>query len=112
MGPIEIIATSIGGIVVLFTLLYLLQFVGLYVQAWVSGAKVGFLDLVMMRFRKVKPRIIVENRITAKKAGLDIPTAVLEAHFLAGGAGHQCRPLDDCCRQGAHRTALGNIGRH
>ncbi|MDG2291529.1 MAG: flotillin-like protein FloA [Phycisphaerales bacterium] len=85
MGPIEIIATSIGGIVVLFTLLYLLQFVGLYVQAWVSGAKVGFLDLVMMRFRKVKPRIIVENRITAKKAGLDIPTAVLEAHFLAGG---------------------------
>ncbi|MCH2148345.1 MAG: flotillin-like protein FloA [Phycisphaerales bacterium] len=85
MGPIEIIATSIGGIVVLFTLLYLLQFVGLYIQAWVSGAKVGFLDLVMMRFRKVKPRIIVENRITAKKAGLDLPTAILEAHFLAGG---------------------------
>lgn len=85
MGPIEIIATSIGGIIVLFTLLYLLQFVGLYIQAWVSGAKVGFIDLVMMRFRKVKPRIIVENRITAKKAGLDIPAAVLEAHYLAGG---------------------------
>tara|TARA_B100000405_G_C16678581_1_gene408473 strand:- start:189 stop:1184 length:996 start_codon:yes stop_codon:yes gene_type:complete len=85
MGPIEIIATSIGGLVILFVFLYLLQFVGLYVQAWVSGAKVGFIDLIMMRFRKVKPRVIVENRITAKKAGLDIPTAVLEAHFLAGG---------------------------
>ena len=73
MGPIEIIATSIGGLIVLFTLLYLLQFVGLYIQAWVSGAKVGFVDLVMMRFRKVKPRVIVENRITAKKAVWTFP---------------------------------------
>ena len=38
-----------------------------------------------MRFRKVNPRIIVVNRITAKKAGIDIPTDWLEAHFLAGG---------------------------
>ena len=85
MGPIEIIATSIGGLVILFVFLYLLQFVGLYVQAWVSGAKVGFIDLIMMRFRKVNPRVIVVNRITAKKAGIDIPTDWLEAHFLAGG---------------------------
>ena len=28
MGPIEIIATSIGGLVILFVFLYLLQFVG------------------------------------------------------------------------------------
>jgi len=40
---------------------------------------------VMMRFRKVKPRLIVENRITAKKAGIELTTAQLESHYLAGG---------------------------
>ena len=85
MDPISIIGISIGGLVVLMVLLFLFQFVGLYLQAWVSGAKVSFFGLVMMRFRKVKPRLIVENRITAKKAGLDIPTDLLEAHYLAGG---------------------------
>ncbi len=85
MGPIEIIGVSIAGLIILMVLLFLFQFVGLYLQAWVSGAKVSFFGLVMMRFRKVKPRIIVENRITAKKAGLEIPTDLLEAHYLAGG---------------------------
>jgi uncharacterized protein YqfA (UPF0365 family) len=85
MTTFEIIAISVGGFLVLMILLFLFQFVGLYLQAWVSGAKVRFVDLVMMRFRKVKPRAIVENRITAKKAGLDIPTDMLESHYLAGG---------------------------
>ena len=85
MGPIEIIGVSIAGLVILIILLFLFQYVGLYLQAWVSGAKVSFFGLVMMRFRKVKPRLIVESRITAKKAGLDIPTDLLEAHYLAGG---------------------------
>jgi uncharacterized protein YqfA (UPF0365 family) len=39
----------------------------------------------MMRFRKVDPRTIVFNRISAKKAGLEIPTDWLESHYLAGG---------------------------
>ena len=85
MTTFEIIAISVGGFIALLVLLFLFQFVGLYLQAWVSGAKVRFIDLVMMRFRKVRPRTIVENRITAKKAGLDIPTDRLESHFLAGG---------------------------
>jgi len=85
MTTFEIIAISVGGFIVLMMLLFLFQFVGLYLQAWVSGAKVRFVDLVMMRFRKVKARAIVENRITAKKAGLDIPTDMLESHYLAGG---------------------------
>jgi uncharacterized protein YqfA (UPF0365 family) len=39
----------------------------------------------MMRFRKVRPQEIVFNRITAKKAGLDLTTDYLESHYLAGG---------------------------
>jgi len=39
----------------------------------------------MMRFRKVNAKSVVINRISAKKAGLEISTDELEAHFLAGG---------------------------
>ncbi|MFM9145450.1 MAG: flotillin-like FloA family protein, partial [Phycisphaerales bacterium] len=44
------------------------------VQAWLSGAPVSLLKLVMMRLRKVAPSDIVFNRISAKKAGLDVDT--------------------------------------
>ena len=75
----------IGGIFLLIFVSLAFQYIGLYLQAWVSGAKVGFIDLVMMRFRKVNARSIVINRISAKKAGIEISTDALEAHFLAGG---------------------------
>ncbi len=38
-----------------------------------------------MRLRRVPPGTIVTARISAVKAGLDIPLNDLEAHFLAGG---------------------------
>jgi uncharacterized protein YqfA (UPF0365 family) len=59
--------------------------INLWIQALVSGARVKLLDLIMMRLRKVDPKTIVFNRISAKKAWLDIPTEYLEAHYLAGG---------------------------
>ncbi len=59
--------------------------VKLWIQALVSGARVGLLSIVFMRFRKVPPKLIVESKIMAVKAGLDISTDDLESHFLAGG---------------------------
>jgi uncharacterized protein YqfA (UPF0365 family) len=44
----------------------------------VSGKMVG------MRLRKVPVGFIVDNRITAVKAGLDVRSDPLEAHYLAG----------------------------
>ncbi|MBC24388.1 MAG: hypothetical protein CMJ32_10800 [Phycisphaerae bacterium] len=79
------VVIGIGGLFGLIVLLVLGQYLGLWLQAMLSGAPVGLLDLVMMRFRKVRPDVVVLNRIAAKKAGLDIPTNLLEAHFLAGG---------------------------
>lgn len=67
----------------------LLYFVGsaisLWVQALVSGARVGLLTIVFMRFRKVPPTLIVNSKIMAVKAGIDISTNDLESHYLAGG---------------------------
>jgi uncharacterized protein YqfA (UPF0365 family) len=68
---------------VFFALIF--KYLGLWLQALLSGAKVGLWELVMMRLRKVRPEVIVINRISAKKANLDIPTNMLEAHYLAGG---------------------------
>jgi len=50
-----------------------------------SKAPVDLMAIILMRFRKVNPTVIVTARITAKKAGIDIPTDELEAHYMAGG---------------------------
>ena len=76
---------GIGGLVGLFLLFVVLGVLKLYVQALFSDAKVPMLDLIMMRLRKVPPEVIVLNRISAKKAGLDIPVDLMEAHYLARG---------------------------
>lgn len=57
----------------------------LYLQSVASGVPVPFLHMVGMGFRRVDVNAIVECRIMAKKAGIDIATSSLEAHQLAGG---------------------------
>ncbi len=74
----------IGGIILLFVFLYFVP-VNLWITAQFSGVKVGLLELVFMRIRKVPPRIVVDSMITATKAGLEVSTTELETHYLAGG---------------------------
>jgi len=76
---------GVVGLVCLFIFFVMLGVLKLYVQALFSDAKVGMVDLIMMRLRKVPPEVVVLNRISAKKAGLDIPTDLMEAHYLARG---------------------------
>lgn len=57
----------------------------LWLRAWLSEASVGWLQLVGMSLRKVNTAIIVDSRIMAVKAGLNISTNELETHYLAGG---------------------------
>ncbi|MFM8873359.1 MAG: flotillin-like protein FloA, partial [Phycisphaerales bacterium] len=76
---------AVVGLIGLVMLIVISQYIQLAVQAWLSGAPVSLLKLVMMRLRKVAPSDIVFNRISAKKAGLDVDTDQLESHYLAGG---------------------------
>jgi len=57
----------------------------LWIQAASSGARVSLFSLVGMWFRRVNAETIVNSRIMATKAGLNIPTEFLEAHYLARG---------------------------
>jgi len=70
---------------ILMTIFVMANFGVLWVQAASSGAKVTMFSLVGMWFRKVNPHVIVNSRIMAVKAGLNLPTDVLEAHYLARG---------------------------
>jgi uncharacterized protein YqfA (UPF0365 family) len=72
-------------IVVLIFFLFALQFIGLYVRALTSGARVTMLDLLGMKLRKVNADVIVQSRIRALRAGLQISQAEMESHVLAGG---------------------------
>ena len=77
-----VIALVIAFIVVLF---FVGSSITLWIQALVSGAGVGLLNIVFMRFRKVPPKMIVEAKIMAVKSGLEISTNNFESHYLAGG---------------------------
>ncbi len=59
------------------------------VQIWISaifsGVKISFFSLIGMRLRRVPPQIVLLAMIQSKKAGLDIQSDAIEAHYLAGG---------------------------
>lgn len=75
----------IAGIIGLVLFYFIFSYLALWLQALVSGAKVGLINMIFMRFRKVSPKLIVESKIMAAKTGIEIPTDDLESHFLAGG---------------------------
>ena len=83
---------GLGGLIIamLFVLILLMVFfrfvpIGLWISALAAGVKVGLFNLVGMRLRRVPPHKIVMPLIKAIKAGLDMDTSKLEAHYLAGG---------------------------
>ncbi len=80
-------ALILGAIVILV----LLNYGGLWFQAYMSRANVSLLSLIGMSFRRVNSRVIVQAKIMATQAGIgredrtSITTRRLEAHYLAGG---------------------------
>jgi uncharacterized protein YqfA (UPF0365 family) len=71
--------------IVLIIFIVVAQFLGLYIRAYVSGARVSMFELIGMRLRKVNATTIVNSRIQATRAGLQITQAEMESHLLAGG---------------------------
>ena len=80
-APIIIAALIIVLLIVFFTVIP----VGMWISAIASGVKISIFSLVGMKLRRVKPARIVTPMIKATKAGLNLTTNQLEAHYLAGG---------------------------
>ena len=85
MQSFYLIGVAVLAVVVLVITLVLFKFIGLWVRAWIANAPVGMGKMVGMSLREVPVGLIVDNRITASKAGIEIPSDPLEAHYLAGG---------------------------
>jgi len=82
---IPVVLTIVGVIVFLFLLVFFFSYGFLYIRALLAGAHVGVFEIISMRLMGVSPRVIVDNRIMVVKAGLDLETAQLVTHYLAGG---------------------------
>ena len=70
---------------ILLFALVIFKYGWLYIKSVASDAPVSFLQMIGMGFRHVDARTVVECRIMAKKAGIDIASSSLEAHQLTGG---------------------------
>ncbi|MEO0794034.1 MAG: flotillin-like protein FloA [Verrucomicrobiota bacterium] len=79
------IALIILGVILIGLFLIVLSYISTWLRALLSGAPVGIPTLIAMRLRNVPYKLIVEARITAVKAGIQLDTDLLEAHYLAEG---------------------------
>jgi uncharacterized protein YqfA (UPF0365 family) len=82
---IALIASVVAFVALLIVVGIFLSFFAVWLRAWLAGAYVNPLNLVAMKLRRVPYGTIVDVRVTAKKAGIEIPIDDIEAHFLAGG---------------------------
>jgi uncharacterized protein YqfA (UPF0365 family) len=78
----------IGGIVfliVIFFLVVFFSFLRLWIQSFLTGAKIGILDLIGMKLRSVDYSMIVRQKIALVQAGVKVSTQDMEAHYLSRG---------------------------
>jgi len=75
----------VAGVILLIILSVIWNFGSLWVQSLTAGAPISIIDLVAMKLRRVPLQLIVNARITSKKASLEIHSREWEAHYLAGG---------------------------
>ncbi len=84
----SLLGVLIAGVLVVFALIGItlfLYFLNVWIRALAARAPVSIVSLIGMKLRRVPVGLIVDNRITAVKAGIDLTTDPLEAHYLAGG---------------------------
>jgi len=85
MSNFFVILAVIAGVIAIILLFVVFSYLNLWLQALVSNARVGLFNIIFMRLRKVPPKLIVESKIMAVKAGIDVTSDELESHYLAGG---------------------------
>ena len=72
-------------VIILLIVFFAVIPVGMWISAVASGVKISIFSLVGMKLRRVKPVKIVSPLIKATKAGINVTTNQLEAHYLADG---------------------------
>lgn len=76
---------TVIGVVALVIIFFWMVPLRLWFIAILNGVHISLVQLILMRWRRVPPEMIVNSMITATKAGIKLNRDQLEAHFLAGG---------------------------
>jgi uncharacterized protein YqfA (UPF0365 family) len=86
MENINLILTIVGIIILVVVVLTVGSFISVWLKALSSGAPVGLWNLIIMRWlRKLPHSLIVDARIMAVKAGIELTVNDIETHYMAGG---------------------------
>src|SRR5437764_1350189 len=85
MEPLSLILFAVVAVISFVVVIIALKYFTTWLRARVASAPVSIGKMIGMSLRKVPVGMIVDNRITAVKAGIDISSDPLEAHYLAGG---------------------------
>src|SRR5918997_2677429 len=85
MESIYLIGLGLAALAAFVFVLVVFRFFNLWLRARLANAPVGLFKMFGMSLRKVPVGMIVDNRITAVKAGIEVSSDPLEAHYLAGG---------------------------
>jgi uncharacterized protein YqfA (UPF0365 family) len=75
----------VAGVFLLIIFLMLVQFFGIWLQAKMARAEVGFIEVIAMRVRKVDIREVILSHISLHQAGICVGVDKLRDHYLAGG---------------------------
>ena len=85
MESLTLVGFAVLAVIAFVLSIVFFKFFTTWLRARVANAPVSIGKMVGMSLRKVPVGLIVDNRITAVKAGIDIASDPLEAHYLAGG---------------------------
>lgn len=82
---LSLILLVIAGIVVLVVVAVVFSLVGAWVKALFNGAAVPLSKLVALKLASIPYSLIVDARITAVRAGINVSADQIASHFQAGG---------------------------
>ncbi|MDD5728702.1 MAG: flotillin-like FloA family protein, partial [Victivallales bacterium] len=84
MSPVVATLLIVLGIFILFLFIKFIP-VRHWIAAIFANVKISIFSLIGMRLRRVPAEVIVNALIQAQKAGLEVDSDTLEAHYLARG---------------------------
>jgi uncharacterized protein YqfA (UPF0365 family) len=82
---IYLIVAVLVGIVLLVVAAVIFSLIGAWVKALFNGAAVPMSKLVALKLASIPYGLIVDARITAVRAGIDVSADQIASHFQAGG---------------------------
>src|SRR5688572_25753409 len=80
-----IVMLSVAGLVLLVGIAVVFSLIGAWVKALFNGASVPLSKLVALKLASIPYNLVVEARITAVRAGIEVDADQIASHYQAGG---------------------------